>query len=69
MPFLSLTTPGEVENFNKAEDFDDILLNLVKLVAETLAMPPEVDLEGAAGCARPLLFFTITCVFAIALKN
>ena len=45
MPFLSLTTPGEVENFNKAEDFDDILLNLVKLVAETLAMPPEVDLE------------------------
>ena len=69
MPFLSLTTPGEVKNFNKAEDFDDILLNLVKLVAETLAMPPEVDLEGAAGGAHPLLFFAITCAFAIALKN
>ena len=69
MPFLSLTTPGEVENFNKAEDFDDILLNLVKLVAETLATPPEVDLEEAAGGACPLLIFAITCVFAIALKN
>ena len=56
MPFLSLTTPGEVKNFNKAEDFDDILLNLVKLVAEILATPPEVDLEGATGGARPLLF-------------
>ena len=69
MPFLSLTTPEEVKNFNKAEDFDDILLNLVKLVAEILATPPEVDLEGAAGGARPLLFFPITCAFAIALKN
>ena len=56
MPSLSLATPGEVENFNKTEDFDDILLNLVKLVAETLAMPPEVNLEGAAG-ARVFSFF------------
>ena len=56
MPFLSLTTPGEVKNFNKAEDFDDILLNLVKLVAEIFATPPEVDLEGTTGGARSLLF-------------